>query len=117
MSVTPDLTPLVSLLPSLLFVIVEIALGVAAAAAAPRLAPDRRATAVTGGLLVAAGGLLSGGYQVFTLFAPGLQITHTPVFGLVGAVPPLVFAAGALVLVLAATKAPANPAPYAHPGR
>ncbi|MGQ4268566.1 hypothetical protein [Nocardiopsis changdeensis] len=117
MTSAPDLTPLVSLLPALLFVLVEIALGVAAMAAAPRLAPDRRATAMVGGVLVAVGGLLTGGYQVLTLFAPTFPLAHTPVLGLLGAVPPLVFAGGALTLVLAVTKAPAHPAPHPYPRR
>lgn len=115
MTETTNLSPLVSALPALLFVLAQIALGVAALAAVPRLGPERRTAALAGGGLVVAGGLLTGGFRLLLLFAPAIPV-QTSLLGALGVVPPLVFAGGLLGLVLAATAKPAAPGPYPPPG-
>ncbi|CAL9509908.1 hypothetical protein SUDANB121_03629 [Nocardiopsis dassonvillei] len=136
MSTTPDLTPLVSFLPALLFIAAEIALGIAAAAAGPRLPKGRRGAAVTGGLMVLAAGLIQIAAQVLVFTMPDLMAAfalpvtafHTLSAVLHGAAT-LLFAGGGIALVLAATRAPARPGPHTpggaypppgahpHPGR
>ncbi|WP_306368082.1 hypothetical protein [Nocardiopsis sp. CC223A] len=123
MSVTPDLTPLLSFLPALLFIVAEITLGIAAMAAVPRLPRGSRGAAVTGGVLVLAGGLLQAAGQLLLFNAPDLMNSFAlpmarfqMLSGILSGTAALVFAGGVLALVLAATRAPVLPGAYPPPG-
>lgn len=116
-------SPLLPFLLSLLFDTAQIALGVAALASASRLAA-RRGAAVTGGLLVLAAGLLQITVHVLGLMAPNLMIslampvaTFQMLVGIAAGVSALLLAAGIIVLVLAATRAPERTGHPMAPGR
>ncbi|MDE3724672.1 hypothetical protein PWG71_25060 [Nocardiopsis sp. N85] len=104
--IVSHLSPLVASVPTLLFIVLRIVLGVVAMASSGRVAPTRRTSAVLGGALVALSGLGDGVLHVLNVTGALFPLVHSPLHSVLFAVPGLILAAGVIALVVAATPAP-----------